>query len=65
MCRLSVEDEWSKTASDRVLSIDGGPMWFSGLIVMFAQLEIGWAIREKLRIRMGRSLCALFSCSKI
>ena len=28
VCRLSVEDEWSKAARDRALSIDGGPMWF-------------------------------------
>jgi hypothetical protein len=27
---LSVEDEWSKTAHYRSLSIDGGPMWFTG-----------------------------------
>jgi hypothetical protein len=38
---LSVEDEWSETASDRALSIDGGPMWFSGLIKMLAQHETG------------------------
>ena len=28
VCRLSVEDEWSKTAHDRALSSDGGSMWF-------------------------------------
>jgi hypothetical protein len=26
--RLSEENEWSETAHDRALSIDGGPMWF-------------------------------------
>jgi hypothetical protein len=28
LCRLSVEDEWLEFARDRVLSIDGCPMWF-------------------------------------
>jgi hypothetical protein len=40
---LSVEDELLETAHNRAFSIDGGPMWFSGLIGMLA-------IREKLRI---------------
>jgi hypothetical protein len=44
---LLVEDEWSETAHDRALSIDGGPMWFSGLIGMLA-------IRGKLRIPDGK-----------
>jgi hypothetical protein len=26
-CKLSVEDGWLKSARDRALSIDGGPMW--------------------------------------
>jgi hypothetical protein len=32
LCRLSVEDEWLEFAHDRVLSTDGGPMWFSKMI---------------------------------
>jgi hypothetical protein len=32
LCRLLVEDEWLKSAHDRVLSIDGGPIWFSEMI---------------------------------
>jgi hypothetical protein len=43
LCRLSVENEWSEIAHDRALSIDGGPMWFSELIGMLAQLEAGWS----------------------
>jgi hypothetical protein len=28
VCRLSVEDKWSKATRDTALSIDGGPMLF-------------------------------------
>jgi hypothetical protein len=56
MCRLSVEDEWSKTARDRVLSIDGGPMWFMALAFAFRMwhnMRPDGAIRGKWRIPNG------------
>jgi hypothetical protein len=37
-----------KTAQDRTLSIDEGPMWHSGLIRMLAQLETGQGNQGKM-----------------
>jgi hypothetical protein len=41
-CRLSVEDEWLKSARDRALPIDGGPIWFSKMMEWLASLDTGW-----------------------
>jgi hypothetical protein len=49
--RLSVEDEWSKTARDRSLSSDGGHMWFMSFSFgMWHNMRPDGATREKWRI---------------
>ena len=47
VCRLSVEDEWSKANRDRALSIDGGPMWFKSSDRFVVNLRPGGATRGK------------------
>jgi hypothetical protein len=35
VCRISVEDEWSKTTRDRALSSNGHPMWYKSFAFKF------------------------------
>jgi hypothetical protein len=55
------------TACDRVLSINGGPMWHSGLIRPLAQLETGWG-RGKSRIpdrKIGERSIVMFGALNV
>jgi hypothetical protein len=41
VCRLSVENEWSKAARDRAPSRDGGSLWFILAIRLWHKFETG------------------------
>jgi hypothetical protein len=53
--RISVEDEWSENTRDRVLSSDGGSMWYKLLVFEFVtNMRPGGATRGKWRIPDGK-----------
>jgi hypothetical protein len=63
---LSVENEWSETACNRALSLDGGPMWFTTFSFrMWHNMRPGGATMGKWRIADRKDERGLFSCSKL
>jgi hypothetical protein len=60
-----VEDEWSKTGRDRVLSLDGGPLSFMSFAFrMWHNMRLGGATRGMWRIPDEKDESGLFSCSE-
>jgi hypothetical protein len=54
MYRLLLEVEWLESTHNRVLSIDGGPMWFSERMECWHNWRPGRAMTRKWRILDGK-----------